>query len=69
MSDYTIRVKNLPNDAEFGGKEEILKARLWAHFEQLLVQKRATLPTNHQRSIHKQDPDGDLEEVRDEASA
>ena len=39
MSDYTIRVKNLPNDAEYGGKEEILKAHLWTHFESLLVKK------------------------------
>ena len=39
MSDYTIRVKNLPNDAEYGGKEEVLKAHLWAHFESILVKK------------------------------
>jgi hypothetical protein len=37
MSDFTIRVKNLPSEAEFGGKEEILKAELWAHFEELLL--------------------------------
>ena len=42
MSDFTIRVKNLPNDAEYGGKEEILKAHLWAHFESLLLKRHQT---------------------------
>lgn len=43
MSDFTIRVKNLPSDAEFGGKKEILKAELWAHFEQLLVKEKDSI--------------------------
>lgn len=44
MSDFTIRVKNLPGEAEFGGKEEILKAELWAHFEELLFKQKQALP-------------------------
>jgi hypothetical protein len=44
MSDFTIRVKNLPSEAEFGGKEEILKAELWAHFEELLLEEHKALP-------------------------
>ena len=44
MSDFTIRVKNLPGEAEFGGKEEILKAELWAHFEELLLVEKKALP-------------------------
>ena len=36
MSDYTIRVKNLPNDLEYDGREEILQAHLWRHFASML---------------------------------
>ena len=36
MSDYTIRVKNLPNDIEYDGREEILQAHLWSHFTSIL---------------------------------
>jgi len=36
MSDYTIRVKNLPNDIEYDGREEILQAHLWSHFSSIL---------------------------------
>lgn len=33
MSDYTIRVKNLPSDQKYQDKEELLRAHLWLHFE------------------------------------
>ena len=36
MSDYTVRVKNLPNDFEYDGREEILQAHLWSHFTSIL---------------------------------
>ena len=36
MSDYTVRVKNLPNDFEYDGREEILQAHLWRHFATIL---------------------------------
>lgn len=29
MNDFTVRVKNLPSDGEYGAKEHILKAYLW----------------------------------------
>ena len=32
MSDFSLRVKNLPNDEEYGGEDRILKAHLWGHF-------------------------------------
>lgn len=32
MDDYTIKVKNLPNDSEFGQNDLVLKALLWEHF-------------------------------------
>jgi len=36
MSDFTIRVKNLPSNIEYGDREEIMKAHLWEHFTKLL---------------------------------
>ena len=39
MSDYTIRVKNLPKDKKYEDREEILRAHLWLHFESLLMEK------------------------------
>ncbi len=36
MSDFTLRVKNLPNDSEYGENEEILKAQLFYFFQTLL---------------------------------
>lgn len=32
MSDFTIEVKNLPNDIEYGDSEHALRAKLWKHF-------------------------------------
>ena len=32
ISDFTVRIKNLPFDNEFDGEENILKAQLWEHF-------------------------------------
>ena len=36
MSDFTILVKNLPKDSEFGDREDILKAYLWSHFQKIM---------------------------------
>ena len=36
MSDFSIRVKNLPTDIEYDGREEILQGLLWCHFTSLL---------------------------------
>ncbi len=32
MSDFTVRVKNLPKDILFYDNENILRAQLWEHF-------------------------------------
>ena len=32
MSDFAIRVKNLPEDSSYGGNPEVLKAELWSYF-------------------------------------
>lgn len=37
MSDFAIRVKNLPKDSEYGGNLEVLRAELWLFFQDLLV--------------------------------
>ena len=36
MTDFAIRIKNLPNDAMFGGNPENLKGYLKEHFEALI---------------------------------
>jgi hypothetical protein len=36
MSDFTIRVKNLPPDMTYGDNELILRAYLWEHFRKVL---------------------------------
>ena len=46
MSDFSLRVKNLPNDEEYGDNEHILKAHLWDHFQQLLAREKARLGSN-----------------------
>jgi len=33
MRDFTIEVENLPFDFEYGGKDLMLSAQLWNHFE------------------------------------
>ena len=35
MSDFTIRVKNLPRDNEFKSLD-VLKGKLWNHFQDIL---------------------------------
>ena len=37
MSDFTIRVKNLPPDMTYGDNESFLRAWLWEHFSKVLV--------------------------------
>ena len=32
VSDYTIRVKNMPKTLSYGDDDQILKAKLWDHF-------------------------------------
>jgi len=39
MSDFALRVKNLPPDSEYGDREDILKAHLWNHFQELLAKE------------------------------
>jgi len=36
MDDFSIRVKNLPKDEEFGNNPEHLKAYLIKHFEEII---------------------------------
>jgi hypothetical protein len=36
MDDFSIRVKNLPKDAHFGGEPDHLKAYLMEHFEGII---------------------------------
>ena len=36
MTDFTIRVKNLPHHTVYGDKDDILRAMLIAHFEELI---------------------------------
>lgn len=36
MTDFTIRVKNLPHHNLYGDKDDILRAMLTAHFEEIL---------------------------------
>lgn len=38
MEDFAIKIKNLPFDYQFDNKEDILKARLWDHLENVLNQ-------------------------------
>jgi len=33
MRDFTLRISNLPNDYEYGGKDLMLQAQLWNHIE------------------------------------
>ena len=49
MSDYTIRVKGLPADSEYGDKPDILRAQLWTHFERIL--KKANHFDDYQRQM------------------
>jgi len=39
MSDFTIKVVNLPFNHEYGGKESLLQCALWCHVENI-VRKR-----------------------------
>ena len=41
MSDFSIKVNNLPFDHEFGGKEALLQCALWCHIENIV--KKAML--------------------------
>jgi hypothetical protein len=36
MDDYSIKVKNMPNDDEYGDDEDVLRAKLWSHFERVV---------------------------------
>lgn len=36
MSDFTIKLSNLPLDIEFGGKESLLHCALWCHLENVV---------------------------------
>lgn len=36
MDDYTLKVKNFPNDEEFLNEEYLLKAQIWDHMEKVL---------------------------------
>lgn len=38
MSDFTIRVENLPCDIAYGDNEHVLKAKLWRHFQRILAE-------------------------------
>lgn len=33
MRDFTVIIRNLPPDVEFGGKDLMLQAQLWNHIE------------------------------------
>ena len=37
MSDFAIRVKNLPTNFKYDDNENILRAQLWRHFQKILV--------------------------------
>lgn len=39
MSDFAVRVKNLPKDRTYGNNPEILKAELWNYFQDLLSER------------------------------
>ena len=51
MSDFTIRVKNLPFDSEYGNNENILKAYLWEHFNGLLVKESKSYKLKNNNSL------------------
>ena len=53
MSDFALRVKNLPRDSEYGDREHILKAYLWDHFQALLAREHVESGTD-QHSAKKQ---------------
>ena len=36
MSDFTLRIDDLPEDQEFNGNEHVLRALLWQHFQSIL---------------------------------
>ena len=47
MSDFSIRVKNLPRDIKFKGKNHILKAYLTEHFESVANEQRIKNGMSH----------------------
>jgi len=36
MNDFSIRVKGMPYDTEFDGKDEILRAYIMHHFSEVI---------------------------------
>ena len=36
MSDFSIKLSNLPFDHEYGGKESLLQCALWCHLENVV---------------------------------
>lgn len=51
MSDYTVRIKYLPKDKEYGDKDEVLKALLWNHMESVLLTENGILNINNQSEV------------------
>lgn len=51
MSDYTVRIKYLPKDKEYGESDEVLKALLWNHMEKVLLTENGILNINHQSEV------------------
>lgn len=49
MDDFSIRIKNLPLDGEFENREDILKAHLWTHLENILNQGDICDTPGHQK--------------------
>ena len=56
MDDYSIKVKNLPFDAEFDNKELILKAMLWEHFTNLVGNHHLPEDADHLNVDDKANP-------------
>jgi len=48
MRDFTIQVTNLPMDFEFGGKDILLTAQLWNHFEKHLKEAMESAPRENE---------------------
>lgn len=39
MTDFTLRVQNIPNHLLYGNKDELLRAMLTVHFEEILKEE------------------------------
>lgn len=63
MNDFTIRVKNLPRDEIYGGKEEILRAMLWDHFTKLLLEEESGLIGDSKTDLLRVPPNCEIADI------